>query len=192
MMMMISRHQLGLEGEVTVSKNTRTFLGNRKSLDQFIQAWKEQDRKIIRSRTKMLGEVTSEWTYASKHKMCSSSCFMSIPKENICWGGSTKHLCGWTNASNRGRPGSVLTYLLNVMGPWTTWHGTGHGTEPNYSWSHCCCCCCCHYRSDLLVQVLNLSPQYGIVPQGNQLVTCEKLIKTDVTDISLLSLPSAY
>lgn len=100
--MMISR--LSLEGEVTVIKNTHTFLGNGKSLDQFIRVRKEQDRKIIRSRIKMLGEVTPEWTYASKHKMCGSSCFMSIPKENICWRGSTKHLCGWTNASNRGWP----------------------------------------------------------------------------------------
>lgn len=57
---MISSHEFSLEGEVTLSKNMHKSLSNHKSLDWFIKVWKEQDRKIIRSETKRLGEVTPE------------------------------------------------------------------------------------------------------------------------------------
>lgn len=53
--MMVSSHQLSLEGEVTLCKNMHKSLGNQKSLDWFIRVWREQDRKIMRS-----GEVAPE------------------------------------------------------------------------------------------------------------------------------------
>lgn len=53
--MMISSHQLNLEGEVTLSKNMHKSLGNHKSPDWFIRVWREQVRKITR-----FGEVAPE------------------------------------------------------------------------------------------------------------------------------------